>query len=206
MRLSAEMVRDQALAISGLLVEKLGGQSVKPYQPEGLWKDLSGGDDYEQDKGENLYRRSLYTFWKRTVAPPAMVTFDAPSRETCIVRQTRTNTPLQALNLMNDVTYVEAARVLAQRIMIEGGSLPGDRLSYAFRLATSRWPTASEREKLQAGFQFQLGQIQKDPQSAVKLISAGEYPINQKLDVMELAAYTTMASLILNLDQTISKE
>ena len=126
-RLSAEMVRDQALAISGLLVEKIGGQSVKPLQPEGLWKDLSGGEDYEPDKGENLYRRSLYTFWKRTVAPPGMVTFDAPSRETCTVRQTRTNTPLQALNLMNDVSYVEAARVFAQRIMIEGGPLPGER-------------------------------------------------------------------------------
>ena len=206
MRLSAEMVRDQALAISGLLVEKLGGPSVRPLQPEGLWKDLSGGEDYEPDKGENLYRRSLYTFWKRTVAPPAMVTFDAPSRETCTVRQTRTNTPLQALNLMNDVSYVEAARVLAQRIMCEGGPLPEDRLSIAFRLATSRWPTSVEREKLQAGFKFQLDQFQKDPKSAVKLISAGEYPINQKLDVVELAAYTTMASLILNLDQTISKE
>ena len=205
-RLSAEIVRDQALAISGLLVEKVGGQSVKPLQPEGLWKDLSGGEDYQPDKGENLYRRSLYTFWKRTVAPPGMVTFDAPSRETCTVRQTRTNTPLQALNLMNDVNYVEAARVLAQRIMSEGGPLPEDRLSFAFRLATSRWPTSVEREKLRAGFQFQLDQFQKDPQSAVKLISAGEYPINQKLDVVELAAYTTMASLILNLDQTISKE
>jgi hypothetical protein len=205
-RLSAEAVRDQALAISGLLVEKLGGQPVRPYQPEGLWKDLSGGEDYEQDRGENLYRRSLYTFWKRTVAPPAMITFDAPSRETCIVRQSRTNTPLQALNLMNDVTYVEAARVLAQRIMSEGGPLPEDRLSFAFRLATSRWPTSLEREKLKAGFQFQLDQFQKDPQLALRLISAGEYPINQKLDMVELAAYTTMASLILNLDQTISKE
>ena len=131
-RLSAEMVRDQALAISGLLVEKIGGQSVKPLQPEGLWKDLSGGEDYEPDKGENLYRRSLYTFWKRTVAPPGMVTFDAPSRETCTVRQTRTNTPLQALNLMNDVSYVEAARVLAQRIMSEGGRLPGRPLKLCF--------------------------------------------------------------------------
>lgn len=206
MRLSAEMVRDQALAISGLLVEKLGGPSVKPYQPNGLWKDLSGGEDYEPDKGENLYRRSLYTFWKRTVAPPAMVTFDAPSRETCIVRQTRTNTPLQALNLMNDVTYVEAARVLAQRIMSESGPIPEDRLSFAFRLATSRRPTSAEREKLKAAFQYQLSQFQKDPHSALQLISAGEYPINEKLDMAELAAYTTMASLILNLDETISKE
>src|SRR5207253_1771585 len=110
LRLSAEMIRDQALAISGLLVERLGGPSVKPYQPKGLWKEL-GDVDYTPDHGENLYRRSLYTFWKRTVAPPSMMTFDAAARETCSVRETRTNTPLQALTLMNEITYVEAGRV-----------------------------------------------------------------------------------------------
>src|SRR5207249_4638505 len=116
-RLPAEMIRDQALVASGLLVEKLGGPSVKPYQPPGLWKELTGAEDYVQDHGEGLYRRSMYTFWKRTVAPPAMMAFDAAGRETCIVRETRTNTPLHALVLMNNVTFVEAARVLAQRVL-----------------------------------------------------------------------------------------
>ena len=123
-RLAAEMVRDQALSISGLLVEKIGGPSVKPYQPQGLWKELAGGEDYKQDKGEGLYRRSLYTFWKRAVPPPSMMTFDSAGREACVVRETRTNTPLQALTLMNDVTYLEAARVMAERMMMEGGATP----------------------------------------------------------------------------------
>jgi hypothetical protein len=206
MRLPAEMIRDQALAISGLLVEKVGGPSVKPYQPEGLWKDLSGTDDYVQDRDENLYRRSLYTFWKRTVAPPSMVTFDSALREMCTVRETRTNTPLQALTLMNDVTYIEASRALAQRIMTEGGATPEERLSLAFRLATARRPRPHEQEILLAGFQHHLAEYLKDQKAAVKLIGAGEFPINEKLDVSQLAAYTTMAGLILNLDETITKE
>ena len=141
-RLTAEMVRDQALAVSGLLVEKLGGPSVKPYQPAGLWKELSGTDDYKQDKGEGLYRRSLYSYWKRTAPPPAMMTFDAAGRETCIVRETRTNTPLQALTLMNDVTYVEAARLLAERMLTEGGATPEDRITLL-----SVWPLAAGRAR-----------------------------------------------------------
>ncbi len=123
-RLSPEMIRDQALAASGLLVEKIGGPSVKPYQPPGLWKELSGAEDYQPDTGENLYRRSLYTFWKRAAPPPSMMNFDSAGREACTVRETRTNTPLQALNLMNDVAFVEAARVLAQRVMIEAPATP----------------------------------------------------------------------------------
>ena len=138
-RLSAEMIRDQALAVSGLLVEKIGGPSVKPYQPAGLWKEL-GGEDYQQDTGEGLYRRSLYTFWKRTVPPPSMMNFDAAGREACTVRENRTNTPLQALDLMNDPAYVEASRVLAERMMREGGATPESRISFAFRLATARRP------------------------------------------------------------------
>jgi hypothetical protein len=200
------MIRDQALAASGLLVEKIGGPSVKPYQPEGLWKDLSGTDDYVQDRDEGLYRRSLYTFWKRTAAPPSMVTFDSASREACTVRETRTNTPLQALTLMNDVTYVEASRALAQRVMTDGGTTPEERLSLAFRLATARWPKPAERKVLLAGFQHHWAEYHKDPKAAVKLISAGEFPIDEKLDVCELAAYTTMANLILNFDETITKE
>ena len=125
-RLPAEMVRDQALAISGLLVDKIGGPSVKPYQPAGLWKELSGGDDYKPDTGEGLHRRSLYTYWKRTAPPPMMMNFDAAGRETCVVRELRTNTPLQALNLMNDVTYLEAARKMAERMMREGGAHAGN--------------------------------------------------------------------------------
>jgi hypothetical protein len=206
MRLSAEMVRDQALAIGGLLADKIGGPSVKPYQPEGLWKDLSGTDDYVPDKGESLYRRSLYTFWKRAVAPPVMITFDAATREACTVRETRTNTPLQALTLMNDVTFLEAARALAQRVLIEGGATPEERLGLAFRLATARPPKPNEDEILLSDLQHHLEEYRKDPKAAVKLLSEGESPINEKLDVSELAAYTALASLILNFDETITKE
>jgi hypothetical protein len=206
MRLSAEMVRDQALAIGGLLADKVGGPSVKPYQPEGLWKDLSGTDDYVPDKGESLYRRSLYTFWKRAVAPPVMITFDAATREACTVRETRTNTPLQALTLMNDVTFLEAARALAQRVLIEGGATPEERLGLAFRLATARPPKQNEKEILLSDLQHHLEEYRKDSKAAVKLLSEGESPINEKLDVSELAAYTALASLILNFDETITKE
>ncbi len=205
-RLSAEMIRDQALAVSGLLVEKIGGPSVKPYQPEGLWRDLTSEEDYKQDRGENLYRRSLYTFWKRTVAPPTMATFDAAARETCTVRETRTNTPLQALTLMNEVTFVEASRALAQRVLTSGGTTPVERISFAFRLATSRWPSSGEKEILLADFQQHLAEYRKDPEAALKLLSTGESPRDEKLDASELAAYTTVAGLILNLDETITKE
>ncbi|MGH9831606.1 MAG: DUF1553 domain-containing protein, partial [Blastocatellia bacterium] len=149
-RLAAEMIRDQALLVSGLLVEKTGGPSVRPYQPPGLYKDMvfSNMTNYDQAKGEGLWRRSAYTFWKRTVMPPAMSVFDATSREYCTVRETRTNTPLQALNLMNDVTYVEAARMLAERMLIEGGATAEERVAGAFRLATSRRPDEKELKVL----------------------------------------------------------
>ena len=147
-RMDAEMVRDTALAVSGLLVTKVGGKSVKPYQPPGLWEAIgySGSNTvhFVQDRGDALYRRSLYTFWKRTSPPPSLTTFDAPSREECVVRRGRTNTPLQALVLMNDEQYVEAARHLAERMMREGGQTPADRIALGFRLATSRRPTADE--------------------------------------------------------------
>ncbi len=203
-RLSAEMIRDQVLFVSGLLVEKLGGPSVKPYQPAGLWKELAD-ENYGQDKGEKLYRRSLYTFWKRTIPPPAMMTFDAAGRETCVVRQGRTNTPLQALNLMNDVTYVEAARNLAQRVMLERKTV-AERLSLAFRLATARQVRPTELKILQNGLEQHLATYQKDRQAALKLVSAGESPRNMRLDSAELAAYTAMAGLILNLDEVVTKE
>jgi hypothetical protein len=203
-RLSAEMVRDQALAASGLLVEKLGGPSVKTYQPASLWRELAD-TDYKPDTGANLYRRSLYTFWKRTVAPPDMIAFDAAGRETCIVRQTRTNTPLQALTLMNDVTYVEASRVLAQRVLTEE-TTPETRLTRMFRLLTARPPRSAELTVLGANLEQQRTRYRRNPEAAWKLVSVGESKRDEKLDVVELAAYTAVANLILNLDETITKE
>ncbi|MBL8179498.1 MAG: DUF1553 domain-containing protein [Bryobacterales bacterium] len=205
-RLPAETVRDQALAISGLLVEKTGGPSVKPYQPKGLWSELSGGADYQRDKGESLYRRSLYTFWKRTSPPPSMMNFDAAGRETCIVRENRTNTPLQALNLMNDVTYLEASRKMAERMMREGGASAEDRIAYGFRLATARLPKSQEAGVLLGGFRNQLDFYQTHPDAAAKLLNQGDSPRDERLPVDELAAYATVASLLLNLDETITKQ
>jgi hypothetical protein len=204
-RLSAEMVRDQALFASGLLVEKLGGPSVKPYQPPGLWKELSGADDYQQDRGENLYRRSLYTFWKRTVAPPSLMTFDASTREFCSVRESRTNTPLQALTLLNDVTYVEAARLLAQRVLREGQGID-ERLTRAFRLATSRPPGDKELKILSNSVAHYMHEYRSAPEAARKTLRIGEAAVDPKIDVAELAAYTSVCSLILNLDETLTKE
>ena len=206
LRLSAGVIRDQALAVSGLLVEKLGGPSVRPYQPAGLWKELSDLEGYTQDSGQDLYRRSLYTFWKRTIPPPVMATFDASARETCVVRETRTNTPLQALTLMNDVTFVEAARVLAQRMMSEGPDDAAERIRLGFRLATARTPGPRELAILRAGLDRHLAEYRKDPVSASNLISLGESPPDGELEASELAAYTAVANLILNLDETVTKE
>src|SRR5262249_36472154 len=158
LRLPAEMIRDQALRLGGLLVEQTGGPSVKPYQPPGLWNELADAD-YVQDHGPSLYRRSIYTFWKRTVPPPAMVAFDAPGRETCIVRESRTNTPLQALDVLNDVTYVEAARAFAERMMTELQGGPEERLTAAFQAATARTPRPAELAILAANFRDQLEQF-----------------------------------------------
>jgi hypothetical protein len=199
-RLPAEAVRDQALAVSGLLAEKIGGPSVKPYQPVGLWKELSGGDDYPQDHGENLYRRSLYTFWKRASPPPMMANFDSAGREACSVRENRTNTPLQALDLMNDVTFIEASRALAQRMMKNGG------LEYGFRLVTSRLLPARERSVLMNAYNYNLDRFQSDPDAALRLISQGESPRDTTLDPNQLAAWTNVASLLLNLDETVTRQ
>ena len=206
LRLPAEMLRDQALAVSGLLVDKIGGPSVKPYQPAGLWKELSGGDDYKPDTGEGLHRRSLYTFWKRTAPPPMMMNFDAAGRETCVVRELRTNTPLQALNLMNDVTYLEAARKMAERMMREGGDTPASRIAYGFELATARMPRDRESRVLAESLAFYRDQFQSDPAAAAKYLTQGVAPRDEKLDSGELAAYSALASLILNLDATVTKE
>jgi hypothetical protein len=208
-RLQAEAIRDQALAISGLLVEGLGGPSVRPYQPDGIWDEVSVYGNlrhYKHDRGAGLYRRSLYTIWKRTAAPPAMLLFDTPSREICTIKRPRTNTPLQALTLLNDVTYVEAARVLAERMMKEGGTTSDDRIAHGFRLATLRWPSEAERMVLTSGFERRLAKFREDRDAARELIRAGESKADSRLDDAELAAYTMTAGLILNLDETITKE
>lgn len=205
LRLSAEMVRDQALFASGLLVENLGGPSVKPYQPAGLWKELADVE-YVQDHGEKLYRRSLYTFWKRTIPPPTMLSFDAAGRETCVVRESRTNTPLQALILMNDVTYTEAARVLAERVRPIAKPTVRDRLATAFRLVLSRPPRAEELGVLAKAWERQHQHFAGDVRAAREMLSQGESPRDPAIPAAELAADTAVMSLLLNLDEAITKE
>jgi hypothetical protein len=174
-RLPAEMVRDQALAMSGLLVEKLGGPSVKPYQPAGLWKDLVMQDmTYVESQGDDLHRRSLYTFWKRTIAPPMMLNFDSANREACVVRESRTNTPLQALDLMNDVQFLEAARLMGQRMMKDGGDSADTRLQYGFRLATGRKPVASEEDILRESLQYHLDYFSNKKDQIAEFLKQGE--------------------------------
>ncbi len=204
LRLSAEMIRDQALSASGLLVERLGGPSVKPYQPGGLWEEIAD-TPYVRDKGLDLYRRGLYTYWKRTVAPPSAVTFDAQGREACSVLESRTNTPLQALNLLNDVTYVEASRVLAARVM-HATKTPEDRVTLTFRLVLARTPTVDERRLLRSAFDRHLARYRRDPAAAKKLLAIGESKRDERLDLSEHAAYTALASVILNLDEAITRE
>ncbi len=205
-RLAPEMVRDQALLMAGLLVEKTGGPSVKPYQPAGLWKELAGGTDYQRDRGENLYRRGMYTYWKRAVPPPGMMTFDSAGREACVVRENRTNTPMQALALMNDETYLEAARKLAERMIREGGNSPESRLARGFEIATARQPNERESRVLASSFQRNLDRFQTDPAAAAQLLKQGESEPDKSIAPVTLAAYSTVASLILNLDETVTKE
>ena len=206
-RIPAETVRDQALALSGLLNAKTGGPSVKPYQPDGLWKELSMQDmDYARAYGADLYRRSLYTFWKRTVAPPMLANFDAANREACVVRESRTNTPLQALNLMNDVQFVEAARFLGQRMLLEGGAMPEERLRFGFRLVTSRAPSAEELELLRSNLAFHRDYFAGDSKRAETFLAQGDAPADGKLDKRELASYAALGSLLLNLDEAVTKE
>ncbi|MEO6786823.1 MAG: DUF1549 and DUF1553 domain-containing protein, partial [Chthoniobacteraceae bacterium] len=208
-RLSAEALRDQALAISGLLVEKIGGPSVKPYMPAAVWDETSVYGDmrnYKEDTGDSLYRRTLYTIWKRTAAPPTMMLFDSPSREICTVKRSRTNTPLQALTLLNEITYVEAARVLAQRMIAEGGSTPEQRIAWAFRLATCRAPRADEVKVLADGFARRFARFQQSPEEAAKILAVGAMKADAKFDAAELAAYTGTANVLLNLDEVVTRE
>ena len=205
-RLPAESVRDNALAISGLLVEKVGGPSVRPYQPEGLWEDVSveRREKYTPDFGDGLYRRSMYTFWKRTCPPPGMATFDAPDRETCTIRRARTNTPLQSLVLLNDPTYVEAARKFAEKVLAYTGS-DNDRIRQAFLMAICREPSENEIKILNELLETAISRFERDKPSAEKLLQVGYSKPAAKTDQTRLAAWTTVTSLILNLDETITK-
>jgi hypothetical protein len=208
-RLAAEMIRDQALAVAGLLNDKMGGPAVRPYQPEGLWEQLSafqGRKLFERSKGADLWRRSVYTFWKRTVPPPSLTIFDAPTREFCVVRRPMSSTPLQALALLNDEMYVETSRKLAERMMKEGGAEPAARLAYGFRLATARRPSAGELAVLEGGLKARLAHYGRSRDAAEKLLGAGEAPRDAALDAAELAAYTTAAGVILNLDEAITRQ
>lgn len=208
-RLQAEFLRDQALAASGLLVRRLGGPSVKPYHPPGLYEQVVAGSSastYVQGTGDELHRRSLYTYWKRSVPNPAMLLFDAPFRETCAVRRTRTNTPLQALNLMNDPTFVEAARFLGERTMREGGSQAESRLSYAFRLITARRPRPEELRVIRTALNRWRHHFENNAEAAAQLLKVGEKASDSSLPTLELASYTAVASTLLNLDEALTKE
>ena len=204
-RLPAATIRDQALAASGLLAGALGGPSVKPYQPPGLWKEVSG-QVYEPGTGPDLYRRSLYTYWKRTVAPPSMMNFDASDREVCTVHVKRTNTPLQALNTMNDPTFVEAARNLAESVLLGKPLGREERIEATYRSVLSRPPRPPESAALKVLLQSYLDEFSADPKAAEQLLDVGDSPWDRGLDPGELAAYTGIASLVLNLDEAVTKQ
>jgi hypothetical protein len=209
-RLPAEVIRDQALQISGLLKQSVGGPSVFPYQPPDLYKGIVVAADYPGTKyvestGDGLYRRSLYTFWKRTVPHPTMNVFDAPDREVCIVRRSTTNTPLQALTLLNDPIFVEAARKLAERVVKEGGTAPETRLALGFRLATGRSPNEREMHLLRDSLNAMLAAYRRDEAGARSLLAVGASKPDSSIPAVELAAWTAVANIILNMDETITK-
>ena len=209
MRLDAEEIRDSCLASSGLLVKKLGGRSVYPYQPKGLWMELNNrpgySKEYQQGKGDDLYRRSIYTFWKRTVPSPMLKTFDAPEREFCTTRRSRTNTPLQALALLNGPQFVEAARHLAERMLSEGGQTLNERITYGFRLVTARVPVQSELTLLRSSYMENLQLFEANKSAAHKLLQVGDSSYNTRLNISKLAAMTSVARLLFNLNETVTK-
>jgi hypothetical protein len=206
-RLDAEVVRDNALAVSGLLVRKVGGPSVKPYQPAGYWQYLNFPvRSYVADRGPDQYRRGLYTYWQRTFPHPSLLAFDAPSREECTVERPRSNTPLQALVLLNDPTYVEAARALAERVMGEGGNAVESRLHFAFRRVLSRIARPEEAQLLTALHERHLKQYRADPKAAAELLRVGHRPVPAGVDAAELAAWTSVARVLLNLHETITRD
>ncbi|MBT5908394.1 MAG: DUF1553 domain-containing protein, partial [Opitutae bacterium] len=207
-RLMGEFVRDNALAVSGLLLHQFGGSGVKPYQPPGLWVEvsLSGGRRFVADKGEKLYRRSLYTYWKRSAPQPALMAFDTPTREKCVLKRQRTNTPMQALITLNDEQFVEASRVFAKRILKSGRSDFKDRLDYAFELATSRPSDDLRRNVLKSTYDEQHALFTKEPERAKQLLSFGDSKPDESLNSAEHATWTLLASMILNLDETLNRE
>ena len=211
-RLQAEFIRDSALKISGLLVDRLGGPSVRPYQPPGLWKEISHygstpatAQVFVQDHGEDLYRRSLYTYWKRTAPPPAMLMFDAPTREVCTVRRETTNTPLQALVLLNDPQFVEASRAFAERILQEAGGSIAERISFAYEEATGQLPDEETAALLRRRLEEEYEAFRADPVGAAQYLDVGESARNRALETAEHAAWTLLASLLLNLSETITR-
>jgi hypothetical protein len=210
-RLSAEMIRDNILFSSGLLHQELGGPSVKPYQPDGLWEAISvgikgrGETEYIADQGEKLYRRSLYTYWRKTIPPPAMLIFDAPLKEFCEVRRVRTSTPLQALNLLNDPQMLEAARVLGSKLAETKELSLEEKVTLAFRKIISRLPEDEEIDILLQGYREEYDRYTADPAAAKEFLAVGEYPQNKSLDPLECAAMMHVVTIIYNLDEAISK-
>lgn len=210
MRLTAEAIRDNALSVAGLLVEEVGGPGVKPYQPPGLWNEVSldGNVRFRRDNGENLYRRTMYTYWKRSSPQPAMMAFDVPTREKCVIQRQSTNTPLQALVTLNDEQFVEAARCFAQRVLEYKPETACDecRMSYAFELATGRSVDEERAQLLFELLEVERSNFHAEPDKAKGLLAVGEARRNESLDVAEHAAWTVVASVILNLDETLNKE
>ena len=208
-RLGAEEIRDNALFVSGLINLDMGGHAAKTYQPPNIWEPVgfvgSNTSAYKQDHGQDLYRRSIYVFLKRTAPPPFMSNFDAPSRESFCTRRERSNTPLQALQLMNDVQQFEAARALAQRMLTQAGTTPTDRLNFAYRTVLSRPPTAEESAVLLDTLKKFTDKYQHDPAAAKLAIHHGESAPNPNLPEPGLASYTLLANLILNLDETLNR-
>jgi hypothetical protein len=208
-RLSAEMIRDQALAISGLFVDKIGGPSIKPYQPPGLWMEVSSGGRYQrkymQGHGEDLYRRSIYTYWKRIQPPPSMMIFDASSRNNCIVKRQSTSTPLQAMVLLNDPQYVEAARALAERMIREGGKSVREQIQFGFRCTTSRFADDHELSILEELYKKELLQFEANEKGVTAYLEIGDSLGNNDMDSRELAALAMVASTMMNLIESIYK-
>ena len=209
LRLPAEIIRDQALAASGLLVPKIGGPSARPYMPDKVWDETSTFGNmlnYKADQGDGLYRRSIYTIWKRTAAPPSMLLFDAPNREICMPKRSRTNTPLQALALMNEVTYVEAARALAEKMLsLKSAKNSEDRLILGYRLVTGSSPNAGTLSILIDGLDKRRKRFVENPDAAKSLINQGSSTPPSDMDEVELAAYSSTANILLNLDRVIMK-
>ncbi len=203
-RMEAEMVRDQALALGGLLKRTIGGPSVFPYQPDGIWFVPYSGDRWNESRGGDQYRRGLYTFWRRSAPYPAFLAFDAPSREVCCERRSRTNTPLQALATLNDPAFVQPAAALARRILAESQGTVEERAAFAFRLVLARRPRKAERDHLVALYAENLAQYRREPAAAAAIVAVG--PAAQSdAGRAELAAWTVVANVLLNLDETVTK-